>query len=89
MKLIVGKPDTLFVPKTYKLLFANQSVDTKKRYTLVRETKTYVFLEEIAEEKSSFTLRVHKNTLSVKGIYKGKTGYQFDVPRAISMEEVK
>ncbi len=27
----------------YKLLFANQSIDTKKRYKLVRETAMYVF----------------------------------------------
>jgi len=89
MKLKAGKPDTLFVPKTYMLLFANQSVDTKTRYTVVRETAMYIFLEEIAKEKQSFIFRVHKNTLNVKGIKTGKSGYKWDLPRALAMYPAK
>ena len=66
----------------YKLLFANQSIDTKKRYELIKETKTYVFLREITKEPT-FIFRVHKKTLKVKGIKVGE--YSFDVPRAISL----
>lgn len=70
----------------YKLLFANQSVDTNKKYLLVRETKMYVFLAEIG--KNPFIFRVHKNTLNVKAIKTGEDGYRFDVPKAISLKKI-
>lgn len=71
----------------YKLLFANQSVDSKTRYELIRETKVYVFLREITKEPV-YILRVHKKTLNVKGIKEGKNGYKFDIPCAITLEKV-
>lgn len=70
---------------TYRLLFANMSISTKKRYELVRETKSYVFLREITKEPV-FIFRVHRKTLNVKGIKPGDDGYRFDVPRAVSLE---
>ena len=73
--------------KIYKLLFANQSIDTTVIYKLVRETAMYVFLEQITKEPS-FIFRVHKKTLNVKGIKEGENGYKFDVPRAILMKLV-
>ena len=69
----------------YQLLFANQSADSKIRYESVRETKMYLFLKEITEEPR-FIFRVHKKTLSVKGIKEGKNGYCFDVPNAVSLQ---
>lgn len=72
----------------YQLLFANQSVDSKVRYELVRETKMYVFLREITKEPSPYIFRVNKKTLSVKGIKEGKNGYQFDVADARSLKKV-
>lgn len=71
----------------YKLLFANQSVDSKTRYELIRETKVYVFLREITKEPVHI-LRVHKKTLNVKGIKEGKNGYKFDIPCVITLEKV-
>jgi hypothetical protein len=65
----------------YQLLFANQSIDSKERYELVRETKMYVFLKKITKEPI-FIFRVHKKTLNVKGIKYGENGYYFDVPKA-------
>lgn len=73
--------------QTYKLLFANQSVDTKTRYQLVRETKMYVFLEKI-EKEPHYIFRVHKTTLSVKGIKAGKGGYRFNVANAIQLIKI-
>lgn len=72
----------------YQLLFANQSIYSKVRYELVRETKMYVFLREIAKEPSPYIFRVHKKTLSVKGIKEGKNGYKFDVADARSLKKV-
>ena len=69
---------------TYKLLFANMSVGTKKRYELVRETKSYLFLRELTKEPV-FIFRVHRKTLNVKGIKPGENGYRFDVARAVSL----
>jgi YHS domain-containing protein len=69
--------------KQCKLIFANQSVDTKTKYNIVRETKCYYFLEEDTKE-FFHTFRVHKNTLNVKGYHKEKQ-YSFDVPKAISL----
>lgn len=71
----------------YQLLFANQSADSKVRYELVRETKMYVFLREITKEPQ-YIFRVHKKTLSVKGIKEGKNGYQFDVAAARILKKV-
>jgi len=70
--------------KEYKLLFANQSVDTNVKYRLVRETSMYVFLEQITKEPMHI-FRVHKKTLNVKGFKNEKNGYSFDVPSAISL----
>jgi hypothetical protein len=70
----------------YKLLFANQSIDTTTRYKLVRETKMYLFLDNVCG--SAFTYRVHKTSLNVKGIMTGENGYRFDVPRAISLTKI-
>jgi hypothetical protein len=72
--------------KIYKLLFANQDIDSAERYELVRETKMYVFLRPITREPQ-FIFRVHKVTLSVKGIKEGACGYKWDVPTAISLIE--
>ena len=74
----------------YQLLFANQSVDSKVRYELVRETKMYVFLREITKEpyQTPYIFRVHKKTLSVKGIKEGKNVYKFDVADARSLKKV-
>lgn len=74
--------------KIYRLLFANQSIDTAKKYSLVRETAMYVFLQEITKEPQ-FIFRVHKSTLNVKGIKEGKGGYQFDVPQAKSLDLIE
>jgi len=71
----------------YQLLFANQSIDSKVRYDLVKETKMYVFLREITKEPQ-YTFRVHKKTLSVKGIKEGKNGYQFDVADARKLTKI-
>lgn len=68
----------------YKLIFANQSIDTTVKYKLVRETSMYVFLEQITKEPN-FIFRVHKKTLNVKGIKSGENSYKFDVPTAISL----
>jgi hypothetical protein len=72
---------------TYKLIFANQS-DTKMRYRAVRETKMYVFLQEIAREESTFIFRVHRKTNRVKGINTGADGYAFKMPTAIIFEKI-
>lgn len=69
--------------KFYQLLFANQSIDSKVKYKLIRETKMYVFL--IDTRGSTFIFRVHKKTLNVKGIKYGENGYSFDVPSAVSL----
>ena len=74
---------------TYKLIFANQSSDTKMRYRAVRETKMYVFLQEIARDESSFIFRVHRKTFSVKGINTGADGYAFKMPTAIIFEKIE
>lgn len=68
----------------YKLLFANQSSDTTKRFSLIRETKSYVYLKEIGLHEPNFIFRVHKKTLNVKGIKEGDNydGHQWDVPTA-------
>ena len=68
----------------YKLIFANQSINTTKTYSCIRETKMYVFLSE-NNTQTNFVFRVHKNTLNVKGIKEGLNGYKFDVPTAISL----
>lgn len=73
--------------QVYQLLFANQSVDSKVRYELVRETARYVFLREITKDPR-FIFRVNKKNLSVKGIKEGENGYQFDVPNAISLKKL-
>jgi len=52
----------------------------------VRETKMYYFLELDCPD-AIFQYRVHKKTLNVKGIKVGE--YQFDVPSALSLEEIK
>lgn len=76
------------MPKpVYQLLFANQAIDSNVRYELVRETKKHVFLRQIIEEPA-YIFRVHKTTLSVKGIKQGKNGYQFDVADAISLKQI-
>ena len=69
----------------YQLLFANQSADSKVRYELVRETKMYVFFKR-NHKNPQYIFRVHKKTLSVKGIKEGKNGYQFDVANARSLK---
>jgi hypothetical protein len=81
----------------YKLLFANQSIDTKKRYNLVRETKMYLFLVENCVH-SNYVFRVHKKTLNVTGFTKNYTtkktvpyaerGYGLDTVKAIWLEKV-
>ena len=71
--------------RIFKLLHKNESVDTKTRYKLERETKMYVFLSDT--RGSDFIWRVHKNTLNIKGIHKEGL-YEFDVPRAISCQEI-
>ncbi len=70
--------------KTYQLLFRNQSVDSITKYRVVRETKMYLFLEEVTKEPI-FIFRVHKKTLNVKGFKYGENGYSFDVPSAVSL----
>ncbi len=70
--------------KTYQLLFRNQSFDSITKYRVVRETKMYLFLEEVTKEPT-FIFRVHKKTLNVKGFKYGKNGYSFDVPSAVSL----
>ena len=71
----------------YQLLFANNSFDSKIRYKLIRETKMYVFLQEISKEPT-YIYRVHKNTLNVKGIKEGIDGYTWDVQRAVSLKKL-
>lgn len=66
----------------YKLIFANQSIDTTKTYSCIRETKMYVWLKENTKEPT-FVFRVHKKTTKVKGIKEGLNGYKFEVPTAI------
>lgn len=70
--------------KHFKLIFRNQSIDTKITYHLVRETKTLVFLEQDCI-KPFCVLRVNKKTLNVKGITKN---YKFDVPQAVLLKEL-
>ena len=70
----------------YQLLFANQAIDSKVRYELIRETKMYVFLRPITKDPE-YIFRVHKNSLSVKGIKQGKNGYKFDVADARSLKQ--
>lgn len=71
--------------KTYQLLFKNQSVDSINKYRVVRETKMYLFLEEVTKLPIHI-FRVHKNTLNVKGFKYGENGYSFDVPSAVSLK---
>jgi len=73
--------------KTYQLLFKNQSVDSIIKYRVVRETKMYLFLEEVTKSPI-FTFRVHKNTLNVKGFKYGENGYSFEVPSAVSLKRL-
>jgi hypothetical protein len=68
--------------ETYKLLFENQSIDTKIVYNVVRETKCYLFLEVLTKTPCHI-FRVHKKTLIVKGIKNGVNGYKWDVPTAV------
>lgn len=72
---------------TYNLLFKGQSIDTKTRYEVVRQTKVHLFLRQITKEPV-FIFRVHIRTLNVKGIKEGKDGYRWDVPRAIVLQKV-
>lgn len=65
--------------QVYQLLWANQGVDNKDRYKLIKETPMYFFFKKIPN--ASFVFRVHKKTKNVKGIKEGKNGYQFDMPR--------
>jgi hypothetical protein len=68
----------------YQLLFANQSDDQKGTiYSLIRETKTLVFLHQ---PNSPHMYRVHKASLRVKGIKTGANGYKWDAPKAISLK---
>lgn len=71
----------------YQLLFANQSTCSNVEYELLRETKMYVFLRQITKEPPHI-FRVHKKTLSVKGIKEGKFGYRFNVANAKSLKKV-
>ena len=72
--------------KKYRLLFANQSEDSKGNdYDLVKETTMYVFLQKPNEPH---IYRVNKKTLSVKGIKNGKGGYQWDAPKARSLKKI-
>lgn len=71
--------------KTYQLLFKNQSVDSINKYRVVRETKMYLFLEEVTKLPIHI-FRVHKNTLNVKGFKYGENGYSFEVPSAVSLK---
>lgn len=71
--------------KTYQLLFKNQQVDSINKYRVVRETKMYLFLEEVTKLPIHI-FRVHKNTLNVKGFKYGENGYSFDVPSAVSLK---
>jgi len=94
MKQLVNKtqktfelPQNKMAKQVYQLLFANQSADSKVRYELVREAAMYAFLREITKEPQ-YTFRVHKKTLSVKGIKEGKNGYKFDVADAIKLTKI-
>ena len=69
----------------YKIIFANESIDTKKRYSLFRETKMYWFFKEWG---CDFIFRIHKNTLNMKGIKEGANGYRWDIPTPISVIEI-
>lgn len=71
--------------KTYQLLFKNQSVDSKVKYHVIRETKMYLFLEPITKLPIHI-FRVHKKTLNVKGFKYGENSYTFDVPSAVSLK---
>ena len=71
--------------KIYQLLFANQSIDSKISYRVVRETKMYLFLEQITKQPI-YIFRVHKKTLNVKGFKVGENSYRFDVPSAVSLK---
>lgn len=68
----------------YKLVFTNQSIDSAKTYELIKETKHFVFLDEIGKYPSTFILRVEKKTLSVKAFHR-KGEYAFDMPKAIEL----
>ena len=70
----------------YCLLFSNQTENKSNYYFLVRETKMYVFLQKTNEPH---IYRVHKKTLSVKGIKEGKEGYQWDAPKASILKKLK
>lgn len=73
--------------RKFKLIFRNQEIDTKIIYTLVRETKDYVFLKQ-DHGTPYFTFRVHKRTLNVKGISE-KGNYRWDVPTAVRLLELE
>jgi len=73
--------------RKFKLLFRNQGIDTTITYTLVKETKDYVFLKQ-DYGTPYFTYRVHKRTLNVKGINE-KEKYKWDIPTAVRLIEMK
>lgn len=70
----------------YHLSIANQTYSAE--YELLRETKMYVFLRQITKNPPHI-FRVHKKTLSVKGIKEGKLGYKFDAPKARILIKIK
>jgi len=72
--------------RKFKLLFRNQAINTTITYTLVRETKDYVFLKR-DQGTPYFTFRVHKRTLNVKGINE-KEKYKWDIPTAVRLIEI-
>jgi hypothetical protein len=72
--------------KKYKLVFSNQSEASADIYNVEKENDNYVFL---SKNRMPHILKVNKKSLMVKGIKDGKDGYQWDVPRAIKLIEIK
>lgn len=71
---------------TYKLYFQNQSIDTTKTYTSVRETKQFIFLKENIESPN-YIFKVNKITLLVVGEHI-KLKYKLDPVYAIHLEKI-